>query len=347
MERRAVFQPFAWFNDLYVRSLIDLDPPYQRRSVWNDEYREFFIDTVLQNYPCPAIFLYEEISPQGVAKYKVVDGKQRLSTLFSFVKGEIAIGDKSRLERLRGQNFDDLDDDTKKSVWRYQFSVEFIPQESEAIISDIFDRINRNVARLSPQELRHARFGGAFISEIEAKTEWMFETLPNNFPYITRRSRGQMKDVEFVAQLFLFIENGESSTSQSDLDAAFSKRDASWEAKENSANEFTRAIEIIKSIVHTSTGKELVGSRLRNQADFYSLFAATVELVRKEQAIELEVAAKKLLDFVNEVEDPEARAGSSNAMAYYEAARSASNDASPRRKRIDSLKALIAKDDTN
>lgn len=342
MDRRAVFQPFAWFNDLYTRNLIDLDPPYQRRSVWNEEYREFFIDTVLQNYPCPAIFLYEEISPDGVAKYKVVDGKQRLSTLFAFVKNEIPIGDKSRLERLRGKSFNDLDDEIKKSVWRYQFSVEFIPQENETIISDIFDRINRNVARLSPQELRHARYGGAFISEVEAKTEWMFESLPTNFPYITRRSRGQMKDVEFVSQLFLFLENGETSISQADLDAAFSKRDIVWENKEDLAQEFSAAILGIKEILEAGVGRELIGSRLKNQADFYSLFCAIVELQRNNQKVEPTKAAAALLDFVNTIEDGEERAKSPSASSYYEAARSASNDAGPRRKRIDTLKGLIA-----
>jgi uncharacterized protein with ParB-like and HNH nuclease domain len=37
---------------------------------------------VLSNYPCPAIFLYEEIRADGSFLYKVVDGKQRLTTLF-------------------------------------------------------------------------------------------------------------------------------------------------------------------------------------------------------------------------------------------------------------------------
>jgi len=341
MERRAIFQPFAWFNDLYVRELLDLDPPYQRRSVWNDEYREFFIDTVLQNYPCPAIFLYEEISSEGVAKYKVVDGKQRLSTLFAFVKGEIPVGEKSRIERLRGKVFQDLDDETKKAVWRYQFSVEFIPQENEAIISDIFDRINRNVARLSPQELRHAKFGGEFITEVESKSEWLFETLPPNFPNLTRRARGQMKDVEFVAQLFLFIEQGETSTSQADLDTAFSSRDAVWEKKSETSAEFVHAVHKIGSILNTPPGRSLVSGRLRNQADFYSLFAAIIELCREGRAIDDQGAAKALLDFVNLIEDPETRMRPDIA-SYYEAARSASNDAGPRRKRINKIKEVVS-----
>ena len=90
MIRKSNFQTLAWLFDIYRRGLLDLDPPYQRRSVWNQPFRDFFVDSVLNNYPCPAIFLYEQITPEGVASYKVVDGKQRLITLFEFVAGELS-----------------------------------------------------------------------------------------------------------------------------------------------------------------------------------------------------------------------------------------------------------------
>jgi len=38
---------------------------------------------------------------------------------------------------------------------------------------EFFDRINRNVKKLTPQELRHARFNGLFINTAEDLTEWM------------------------------------------------------------------------------------------------------------------------------------------------------------------------------
>lgn len=162
MLRRAEFRPFSWLNDLKNRNQLDLDPPYQRRSVWSERYRTDFVTTVLLNYPCPAIFLYEQISADGSFIYKVVDGKQRLSTLFSFVRGEFPVADDYPAESVRGKFFTDFDDKMKLSVWRYSFAVEFIEQENESLVNDIFNRINKNVARLSPQELRHAKFYGQF-----------------------------------------------------------------------------------------------------------------------------------------------------------------------------------------
>jgi hypothetical protein len=139
-----------------------MDPPYQRRSIWNQAYKDFFVDTVLNDYPCPAIFLYEHISPEGVANYSVVDGKQRLLTLFEFASNQFPVPSDATIARTRDKYFKDLDDDTKRGFWRYQFAVEFIPSEDETLINTIFDRINRNVAKLTRQELRHAKFGGHF-----------------------------------------------------------------------------------------------------------------------------------------------------------------------------------------
>jgi hypothetical protein len=41
MQRKATFQSLSWLWDLYNRKFLDLDPPYQRRSIWNAPYKEF------------------------------------------------------------------------------------------------------------------------------------------------------------------------------------------------------------------------------------------------------------------------------------------------------------------
>ena len=339
LERIARFEPIAWFNDLYNRGLLDLEPPYQRRSVWNDAFRSYFIDTLIQNFPCPAVFLYEEISPEGLATYKVVDGKQRLTTLFKFVRDEIPISERSPVTALRGKNFSELKDDVKRRIWRYQLSVEFVPQENETVINEIFDRMNRNVAKLTPQELRHAKYNGIFVSEIEDLTAWTESQLGTEIPRIAPQSKRQMKDVEFVAQLVLFLEQGEISTSQGDLDAAFSLRDEEWAAKQSSIQEYQTVILEIKQIL--SENSALSDTRLRNQADFYSLFGALAELRREKSAFNAKGCSKKLASFMAAVGDDLERPKNTYATAYYQAARSASNDAGPRRKRIDIIKGIV------
>lgn len=135
--------------------------------------------------PAPAIFLYEDISPTGSTVQHVVDGKQRLTTLFEFIDGRFPVADDSKLEQHRGAYFSGLPDDVKKLFWSYIILVEYVPSDEETI-TGIFDRINRNTAKLTPQELRHAKFSGEFISAAESLSEWMEATLGKNFPRIVQ-----------------------------------------------------------------------------------------------------------------------------------------------------------------
>lgn len=344
MQRRAEFRPFSWLHDLWRRDQLDLSPPYQRRSVWPDRFRGDFVTTVLLNYPCPAVFLYEEIRPDGSFLYKVVDGKQRLTTLFDFVTDNIAISEDYPNMALRGKLFSTLDDSLKLNVWRYAFSVEFIEQENEAVINEIFNRINKNVAKLTQQELRHALFSGLFMNAAEQLAEEMEEILPQRFPNIVVQSKRQMKDVENVATMLLFIENGERSLSQIDIDRAFGDREEEWVEQDATVAEFRSAIAYISKIANHGAGV-IPTSRLRNQADFYSLFCAAVELERQDTRPTPEEAAARLipwLDLLRKFERGEVAAEQApDAGRYLGAARAASNDAGPRRTRIDIVKAIL------
>lgn len=340
MERKN-FQTIAWFWDLYQRGLLDLDPPYQRRSVWNQPYKDYFVETVLLSYPAPAIFVYEEITAEGTAKYHVVDGKQRLTTIFEFVTDRFPLSDTSKLASIRGSYFSQLEPDVKRKFWTYSFSVEYVPSPEEGVLNDIFDRLNRNIAKLTPQELRHARFGGEFIATAENLSEWMERQLPQNFPRIAAQSRRQMKDVELTSQLLLLIEKGPSSYTQDELDEAYANRDTSWEQRPDVEDLFRNTVAVLKNLVDHPIGNYLQRTRLQNQADFYSLFGAVAQLLKESQLPTLPEVAERLRDFITIVEDEERRRSSEDAKQYYEAARSASNDVGPRRTRVSIMKKVL------
>lgn len=338
-ERRQTTQSIAWFWDLFKRGLLELDPPYQRRSVWSQSYKDYFVDTILLDYPAPAVFLYEDIDEDGIAEYSVVDGKQRLSTVFDFLSGEFPVSDAASISSLRGLAFVDLPAEVKKRFYSYQFAIEFLPTTDPGTLSNIFDRINRNVARLTPQELRHARFEGLFASKAEDLTELLQEELPPSFPRIAPTSKRQMKDVEFVAQLMLLTERGIDTYSQDDLDAAYSARDEEWDDSLRVEREFRAVIAAL-----ASWGDDLLAGearRLRNQADFYSLYGAALNLQRDDELPNRKAAIERLERFMAVVGNEERRQGDEDAKRYFEAARSASNDVAQRRDRIRILTAVL------
>lgn len=336
--RRQNFQTISWFWDLHKRKLLDLDPPYQRRSVWNQSYKDAFIDTVLLQYPAPAIFLYEEVAADGTSKYYVVDGKQRLTAIFEFASGDYGISDDSTVTHLRGKKFDQLGEDERTAFWTYQFSVEYLPTNEETVINTIFERINRNTAKLTRQELRHARLNGRFISLAEDMAELMLKELPEGFPRFESQSRKQMKDVELVANLLLYFEEGVRGYSQDELDQAFSDRDVEWEERDDAASRFAKTLKCLAQVVIRPEAGPLDKTRLRNQADFYSLFTAAAELCKESEApCQDPEVSRRLAQFIYIVEDEEQRKQDKDALDYFAAARSNSNDTGPRKARTTTL----------
>jgi hypothetical protein len=339
-KRRQTTQSIAWFWDLQKRQLIQLDPPYQRRSVWSQSYKDYFIDTILLDYPAPAVFLFEDISDDGITEYSVVDGKQRLSTIYDFLSNLFPVGETGSIERYRGLSFTDLPSEAKQRFYSYQFAIEFLPSTDEGTLNNIFDRINRNVARLTPQELRHARFYGSFARKAEELASFMEDGLPRDVPRIATSSKRQMKDVELVAQLLLLTERGVDSYSQPELDAAYSERDEEWEAGTEVEAEFRQIIAILKGWSDDLMSGET--RRLRNQADFYSLYGALLEFNRNGKLPQKTTVLKRLEKFLALVADDAARQADPSAKRYYEASRSASNDMAQRRDRVDILTAVMS-----
>lgn len=344
MKRKQNFQTISWFWDLYTRKRLDLDPPYQRRSVWNQEFKNYFIDTVLLNYPVPSIFLHEDITPNGIATYNVVDGKQRLTAIFEFVNNEFSVSEQAQRSECRGKYFKDLDDEIKKDLWSFQFSVEYLPTVEESVINAIFDRINRNSAYLSAQELRHAKFCGAFITSAEKLADWFMNKLPQGFPNINKTSRKRMKEIEFVAELLLLLEDGARRYSKDELDKVFSEKDQEWERQDEIEEQFRDITSIIEKVLKTPAGEALTRSRLKNQADFYSLFGALNKLIVNNNLASVEVLRKRLNDFVELVDKEESRKKYEEINTYYQDTRSSSNETAKRKRRIETLsKALEGK----
>jgi uncharacterized protein with ParB-like and HNH nuclease domain len=90
------------FSSLLLGKRLNLDPGFQRKSVWTFSDRLRLIQSIVVGYPLTSVFLYRR-DQNGRVVYDVIDGKQRLETIFMFTK----------LGRFKKQWFEaklDLDD---------------------------------------------------------------------------------------------------------------------------------------------------------------------------------------------------------------------------------------------
>ena len=187
--------------------------------------------------------------------------------------------------------------------------VEYVPTTDQVTLNNVFERINRNVARLTRQELRHAKFDGRFAQTADEMTQLLETGLPSGVPHFVPTSKRQMKDVELVAQLLLLAENGPESFSQDDLDQAYSDRDTEWDDETAVRSLFTRVIHYLNDVfASTSLAPSLPHARrLRNQADFYSLFGAVLSLNNSSNLPLASTTAERLAFFVEQVQDESKR----------------------------------------
>lgn len=154
-----------------LRSEIWFNPPYQRQSdIWPLEKRQLLIDTILNGYDLPKLYFHEFFPAKDVDgkkyKYAIVDGKQRLESIFSFIEGKFALADDMEYisdpnVKASGLTYGELAKkypDLKTKLDGFYLPIVSILAEDVDLIEDMFSRLNEAVP-LNAAEKRNA-FGG-------------------------------------------------------------------------------------------------------------------------------------------------------------------------------------------
>ncbi|GAA0783426.1 MULTISPECIES: DUF262 domain-containing protein [Pseudomonadati] len=244
IDRKSNTMTISSLNEGRILKKFNLNPEYQRKSVWSDEQQSLLIDSILKNIPIPPIFLREHIDKQGKTYFEVIDGKQRLTSIFRFIDNEISTIDDDtdplHDDGLAGLTFSDLEsNDGLESIleefWRYPLPIEYVYTKDDKVVDKIFDRLNRSGEKLTGQELRHSNYYDSPLISLAfkiAKSEFWNDELE-----ITNKNR--MEDIELISELiFLLIEGVELSSTQKLLDDYYAKYARStvinWEELEQS-----------------------------------------------------------------------------------------------------------------
>ena len=342
MTRQISQQDVSWFLDLNDKGQLDLDPPYQRRSVWTLKDKRFFIDTILNNYPAPPIFLHKSLDDHGHVTHHVVDGKQRLQTIIDFAGNKIRIPDDFADVSLQKKRWVDLQRETREIFWNYVLIVEMLSSVNEASLRDTFERINRNSRKLERQEIRHAKYDGWLIGAAEAeaeKAEW------KDFGVVTTARVKRMSDVQFISELFAINLKGQLNGFDQDwLDELYAEYEEPEEEALFVEEDFRKTIEGTKDIMERLIEQQPdIKNYTKVLAHFYSLWGfltlqtnadfnpdafalAYLEFMNKVTA---EIKAAKAEDEQAEVED--------TVRIYAANSRGASTDLTPRQARHDQL----------
>lgn len=252
---------------MYSDNDLDIHPEFQRFYRWNDSQKSRLIESILLNIPIPSIFVAQR--PDGI--WDVVDGLQRLSTVFEFIG--ILKNDKNELLAPLSLTETNLLPSLDKKVWqsedenslteaqqryfkRSRLNFVIIQKESDSSSKyELFQRLNTGGSSLTAQEVRNCLLimsNEKYFEKLKELSE--YEPFINSLN-ISDKNLDEQYDKELISR-FLVLKDVEPSTMSSVNDLGsylddqivefFETKFKDWEAIEDV---FKRTFKLISETV--------------------------------------------------------------------------------------------------
>lgn len=187
---------------------IVLKPEFQRDFVWDINRASLFIDSLLIGLPIPSIFLGKNKSTES---YIVIDGQQRLKSIYYYITGRFLSNEKEVIFSLRnlkdrewdGKTYAELDTKLKRRINNAVLNTTVIEDINyrPKVVHDLFHRLNTGGMPLTDQEIRNCVYTGIFnglLIELNKDGNWR-KLVGKQF--VDRR----LRDVELILRFFALL----------------------------------------------------------------------------------------------------------------------------------------------
>jgi len=204
--------------NIYKDSEMDIHPEFQRVFRWSEYQKTKLIESIMLNIPIPSIFVSQ--NDDGV--WDIIDGVQRLSTIFQFVgifkneKGELEkpliLQKTDYLPSFEGKQWNgeneenQFSNDQKIDFKRARIDIIILKKESDPNTKyELFQRLNTGGTFLSGQEVRNC------LMIMTNKTFYEFvKQLENEESYrccvpISDRKEDEQYRMELILRLFIAL----------------------------------------------------------------------------------------------------------------------------------------------
>ncbi len=217
----------SWGADLSFRELISmydedelLKPELQRKYIWEKPEASRFVESILLGLPVPSIFLANTKD----SKKLIIDGYQRIMTIYDFVKAGIwqkdgkvfKLSNTEKInKRWRGKSFSELTEQEQRKIRSTTIHAivfeQKAPNDNDTSLYQVFERINTGGRALMPQEIRNCVNQGEFndlLFELNSNKNW-------RILFGKEDEDSRMRDLEFILRFLAldteFVRNNKSS----------------------------------------------------------------------------------------------------------------------------------------
>ncbi len=203
---------------LYRDQEIDIHPEFQRFFRWKSSQKTRLIESILIDLPIPSIF----VSQRDDGIWDVVDGLQRLSTIYEFtgiLRGEdgrirpcLTLEATDSLPSLINKKWEDENDEDNSFTQeqrllfkRFKINVVILKQESDPTAKyELFQRLNTGGSVATEQEVRNC----LLIMSNRDMYSWLFELSKNkdfrSCLSLSEKQSEEQYDMELLLRFIIF-----------------------------------------------------------------------------------------------------------------------------------------------
>lgn len=308
-------------------------PEFQRRLVWANKHKVSFLQTVIEQYPFPEIYLASgHVNPDtGDGTEMLVDGQQRITTLYQYFIGS------SGLKLSKGiRPYVDLSHDEKIAFLEYEVVVRDLGKMSIDEIKEIFKRINSTNYALNAMEISNARFEGELKSFAERMAQNVFFEKHSIFSGAELR---RMLDLRFVLNLIVTLMSSYFNRDDS-LEEYLGKYNDEFEEASEIESRLNAALGFVDACDFSPT------ARVWKKSDLFTLIVEVDRAqFRHKKILDPALVRQNMEEFYAKVESVATlKTAEKFVVQYYRASLQATNDRASRVRRGAVIQLILAQE---
>lgn len=271
------------YSDILDAKII-LQPSFQRKFVWSVSHQEEFIDTILNGYPFPEIYVCngETNTTTFKSNVLVIDGQQRLTTIKNYIEGQT-----SKLFK-KTPSYEELSEENKKEFLSYTVVVRNIGNVEEDVVREVFRRINLTKFSLDTIEIHNAIYDGCFI---QTAKEILEKVDMHSYGVLKSSEFNRMADLHFILLIMSTIENDGYFAQDKEMEEYISKFNDEYPNAEFIKKSILNAFDIITRL------KLPQDSMWFRKSNFFTLITETTKAIIRNELPVKTTLKRKLMNF--------------------------------------------------
>ena len=311
-----------------------LQPQFQRNLVWSNKHKSKFIQTVLDGYPFPEIYIAaDKVNPNtGEGMEMLVDGQQRLTTLYQYFNTS------PDLKLSKGiTTYSDLSHEEKLNFLEYAVVVRYLGKLDNDMMIEIFERINSTNYTMYAMEVHNSRYDGEIKQFAEELANHSF--FDNHYVFNTTEEQ-RMGDVRFTLSVIITVMLTYFNL-EKEFESYLRHYNDEFDEKQRLETQFEEVFQFIDECDIDEN------SRAWKKSDLFTLLVeihrALFKTKKKLKSVEVGKRLQRFYDLVDKSArtDEEFATENSRIQEYYKAAIQGTNSRTSRIKRGKVIQAVI------